>query len=208
MLSAMHFVARVAIDASESITTTITTTMATMHTVPHDSPRSQMISGMLALLIAAASNGAAAETADVIGHAIVRDDASLLINNQVVHLYGIYIPSTNRTCRGWINPVRCGSRAALALDFKTKGFIHCFEQYENSDGSIDATCWQDRTAFDAGVDLAAYLIERGWAMALPGAPFEYHAMERIARSRELGVWGWPVDSMTDGIYPKGSPQRR
>ena len=56
--------------------------------------------------------------------------------------------------------------------------------------------------------LAAYLIERGWAMALPGAPFEYHAIERIARSREVGVWGWPVDAITDDIYPEGSPRRR
>lgn len=130
------------------------------------------------------------------GHAIVRSDGSLLIKNRVVHLHGIYLPSTNRQCRAWISPVRCDERAVLALDFFVKGFIRCVERARNDDGSIQATCWRDRSSFDPGTDLAAYLIERGWALALPNAPFEYHAMERIARSRELGVWGWPVDSIT------------
>jgi endonuclease YncB( thermonuclease family) len=61
---------------------------------------------------------------------------------------------------------------------------------------VDATCYRDRSSFDPGTDLAAYLIERGWALARPEAPFEYHAMERIARSQEVGVWGWQVDSVT------------
>ena len=130
------------------------------------------------------------------GHAIVRDDGSLLIKNRVVHLSGIYVPSTNRQCRSWITPVRCDERAVLALDFFVKGFITCFEQVRNADGSVDATCYRDRSSFDPGTDLAAYLIERGWAVALPNAPFEYHAMERIARNREIGVWGWQVDAVT------------
>lgn len=133
------------------------------------------------------------------GHAIVRDDGSLLIKNRVVHLYGIYLPATNRQCRDWISPVRCDERGVLALDFFVKGFIRCVERADNADGSIQARCWRDRSSFDPGTDLAAYLIERGWALALPNAPFEYHAMERIARSRGLGVWGWPVDSVTSPV---------
>ncbi|WP_242475336.1 thermonuclease family protein [Thiohalocapsa halophila] len=142
--------------------------------------------------------GTAAKAADFDfeGHAIVRDDGSLLIGNRTVHLFGIYMPETNRQCRRWISPVRCAERGVLALDFITEGFIRCIERRRNADGSIQATCWKDRTSFDPGLDLAAYLIERGWALALPGAPFEYQAMERIARARERGVWGFPVDSIT------------
>jgi len=47
--------------------------------------------------------------------------------------------------------------------------------------------------FDEGEDLSAYLLENGWAVALPDAPFEYQTLEKIARSRQFGVWGFPVD---------------
>ncbi len=42
----------------------------------------------------------------------------------------------------------------------------------------------------AGPDLAAYLLRKGWAAALPGAPFEYQVLERIARTKGLGIWGF------------------
>ena len=29
--------------------------------------------------------------------------------------------------------------------------------------------------------------------ALPDAPFEYQTLEKIARTRQFGVWGTPVD---------------
>ncbi len=148
--------------------------------------------------------------ANLVGHAIVQDDASLLIKGQTVHLFGVYIPPTNRQCRAWISPLRCDSRAALDLDFKVSGFITCFPVSENDDGSLNATCYQDRTSFHQGTDLAAYLIERGWALALPDAPFEYQALEKIARNQGVGVWGYTIDSIERGdrpIYPLGRERR-
>lgn len=158
----------------------------------------------LLFVLTASDAGAARE---LVGHAIVRSDGSLLIKEKVVHLDGIYLPPTNRQCREWVRPVRCDSRAVLALDFKVKGFIHCFPQSRNADRSLNAVCYVDRTAFDPGEDLAAYLIERGWAIALPNAPFEYQALEKIALSRKVGVWGYAVDSFSDRIYRRdlGSP---
>jgi endonuclease YncB( thermonuclease family) len=148
--------------------------------------------------------------ATLVGHAIVGDDASLLIKGQTVHLFGVYIPPTNRQCRAWISPLRCDSRAALDLDFKVSGFITCFPVSENDDGSLNATCYQDRTSFHQGTDLAAYLIERGWALALPDAPFEYQALEKIARNQGVGVWGYTIDSIERGdrpVYPPGRGRR-
>jgi len=139
---------------------------------------------------------------ELVGHAIVRDDGSLLIRERVVRLDGIYLPPTNRQCRDWIRPVRCGSRTVLALDFKVKGFVHCFPQSENGDGSLNAVCYVNRTGFDPGEDLAAYLLERGWAVALPYAPFEYQAIEKIAMSQQVGVWGYTVDSITERPDPR------
>lgn len=143
------------------------------------------------------------QASELVGHAIVQSDASLLIKGEVIRLDGIYVPPTGRDCREWIQPVRCDSRAALALDFKVKGFIRCFPTAENDDGSINATCYVDRTSFDPGEDLAAYLIQRGLALALPDAPSEYHGLEKIARNQGVGVWGFTVDSFGREVFPPG-----
>jgi endonuclease YncB( thermonuclease family) len=79
--------------------------------------------------------------------------------------------------------VRCATHAVLALDFKIRGFVRCRPVYRNRDRSVTALC------HNRGVDLGAYLIERGWAVARPDGPFEYQVLERIARERRMGVWG-------------------
>ena len=122
-------------------------------------------------------------------YAIVQDDGALLISGYRVHLYGVYLADDSQQCRTSILPIRCAPRAALALDFKIQGFVRCYPQTENEDGSLNGICYVGRNSFRAGEDLGAYLIERGWALALPYAPFEYHALERIARHNNRGVWG-------------------
>jgi endonuclease YncB( thermonuclease family) len=160
---------------------------------------------LLLLLLLTACGAASAR--EIVGHAIVRSDGSLLIKERVIHLDGIYLPPTDRQCRDWIRPVRCDSRAVLALDFKVKGFIRCYTRSENEDGSLNAVCYVDRNSFNRGEDLAAYLLERGWAIALPQAPFEYHAIEKIAHSREVGVWGYQADSIGRRIYRRDIDRR-
>lgn len=126
--------------------------------------------------------------AEIKSYAIVQQDASLRVRGKTIRLYGIYIPPTNRTCRRFERPVKCASRAALALDFKIGAyFVNCKPKARNRDGSLIARCYVK------GEDLSAYLLERGWAMALPHAPFEYFALERIAERRGFGIWGFPVD---------------
>jgi endonuclease YncB( thermonuclease family) len=147
----------------------------------------------LAILCLALTGAAAAR--ELHSYALVRDDGSLSIENERVHLYGIHLPDAGRRCRTHITPVRCGPRAVLVLDAKIQGFVHCYPQTENVDGSLNAICYVDRGPFDEGEDLAAYLLKRGLALALPQAPFEYHALERIARQQHRGVWGFPVDRL-------------
>jgi hypothetical protein len=90
--------------------------------------------------------------AEFCSYAVVQDDASLVIQNKVVRLFGIYIPRPNR--------------AATALNFKIQGFVTCEEMGTYDDGSISAICWTRRS----GVDLGAYLIREGLALAGPDAP--------------------------------------
>ena len=152
-------------------------------------------SGWLLALVAALIPWTNSGAYEIDGLALVRDDGSLLINSQVIRLYGIYLPSTGRQCQTHIIPIRCADRTVLQLDFKVKGFVYCYPQTANSDGSLNAVCYVGRTFFEPGEDLGAHLVQNGWALATPEAPFEYQAMERIARTRELGVWGWPADSI-------------
>jgi endonuclease YncB( thermonuclease family) len=130
--------------------------------------------------------------------ALVQEDASLRIGNRTVRLHGIHIPSTDRTCDSRFRPVRCGSRAALALDLRVQGFVYCRYLGRYSDGSYSAVCEVDciRSSLYCREDLGAWLISQGWAVAAPGAPFDYVVRERIARTRGLGIWGFQADSIT------------
>lgn len=153
------------------------------------------LAGALAALLLGAP-AFAAGAREIVGIPIVEDDGSLSIKGQTIELYGIYLPQTERQCRRWERPVRCAPRSALALDFRVRGFVSCEPRGRSEAGRIQAICHVDRTGLSPGEDLAAYLIQRGWALALPGAPFEYHAMERIARTKQLGVWGTAVDAIS------------
>ena len=142
----------------------------------------------VALLVVATPSAA-----DFRSYAIVQDDASLVIQNKVVRLFGIYIPDHGQFCDTQLRPAFCGYRAATALNSKIQGFVTCEEMGFFEDGSISAICWTKRSSFSEGVDLGAYLIRQGLALAGPDAPFEYRALERIAENRGVGVWGFQVD---------------
>ncbi|MFC6519955.1 thermonuclease family protein [Undibacterium arcticum] len=116
---------------------------------------------------------------EISSFAFVQQDGSLKVAGYLIHLYGIYIPPTEQACYTFIRPVPCGTRTALALDFKISGdFVHCIPRATNPDGSITASCRSGNE------DLSAWMLQRGWAVTLPDAPVEYVTMERIAQSRD------------------------
>jgi endonuclease YncB( thermonuclease family) len=127
---------------------------------------------------------------EISSFAFVREDGSLEIAGHVIRLYGIYIPTTEHTCYTFERPPTCGTRASVALEFKIGGdFVHCLPRADNPDGSIIASCaWN-------GEDLSEWMLRQGWAVALPDAPFEYAAMEKIARTKGIGIWGIPIDTI-------------
>ena len=154
-------------------------------------PWSPMLAVAIALVLAICSDPVAAR--EISSSARVNEDGSLRISRKTIHLFGVHLPNLNRTCNTRKRPAYCGSRAAVALDFRINGFVRCELLEERDDGSYTGRCHVDSSHFDAGEDLSAYLLERGWAVALPDAPVEYQALEKIARSRQLGFWGIPVD---------------
>ena len=106
------------------------------------------------------------------------------------------MPSTGRGCRTDFSPPLCGNRSVRALKTKIRGFVSCDPQAELSDRSLSAVCYVDGSSIvDPPIDLGAWLIEQGLAVAAPGAPFEYQTLERIAQVNRRGVWGFQVDQI-------------
>lgn len=127
---------------------------------------------------------------EISSFAFVQQDGTLKVAGSLIHLYGIYVPPTDQTCYTFIRPVPCGTRASLALELKISGdFVHCNPTATHADGSVTARCVAGNT------DLSAWMLQQGWAVALPDAPFEYTALEKIAQSKGIGVWGIPVDTL-------------
>jgi endonuclease YncB( thermonuclease family) len=156
-----------------------------------------------AVLVFAAVVGfaAALHAAELHSYARVNEDGSLRVGNTLVHLYGIHIPGTGRSCQTYRSPPVCGSRAALALNFIIQGFVRCEIVGHDDYGDKIGWCRVDTTGHQPGTDLSAYLLEKGWAVALPIAGVEYKTLEDIARARGLGIWGTPADAVN------GSSQR-
>lgn len=135
-----------------------------------------------------------APAAEIVSYAIVQDDATLRVRGKTIRLFGIYVVDTRRACSEVFRPVRCKPRAAGALDSKIRGFVSCEPMARHPDGSLSAVCHvEEGSILDPPVDLGAWLIEQGLAVALPDAPFEYHTLEKIARVNRRGVWGFQVD---------------
>ncbi len=150
---------------------------------------------LILALLAPASSVPARAMNDIVGAAAVHADGTLRVGRHWIRLHGVYIPTTGKQCRTFLEPIYCGNRTAVALNFRIQGFVFCRPVSRNFDGSVNAFCSVDRTFHSDGEDLGAYLIARGLALAGPYAPFEYVALERIAQTRELGIWGFPADSI-------------
>jgi endonuclease YncB( thermonuclease family) len=137
-----------------------------------------------------------AGASDIVSYAIVRDDGSLRVQGRTIRLFGVYMPPTESGCRSDFRPPLCGNRSVRALKLKIRGFVRCAPQAKLADGSLSAVCYVDGNSItEPPVDLGAWLIEQGLAVAGPGAPFEYQTLERIAQVNRRGVWGFPVDQI-------------
>lgn len=153
-----------------------------------------MIKMLLALVIALGP--LAVMAADIVSYALVQDDATLRVRGKTIRLYGVYVADNRQFCATTFRPVQCKTRAAVALEAKIQGFVRCQPQLRHRDRSLSAVCYvEGHSITDPPVDLGAYLIRQGWAVALPDAPFAYHTFEKIARVNGRGVWGFQADQI-------------
>jgi endonuclease YncB( thermonuclease family) len=147
-----------------------------------------------AVLAVLAGGDPASAAAEIRSYAIVQDDGTLRVQGRTIRLYGVYMPDTAYGCRSDFSPPLCGDRAVRALKTLIRGFVRCLPQARLADRSISAVCYVDASSISQPpIDLGAQLINEGLALAAPGAPFEYQALERIAEANGRGVWGFQVD---------------
>ena len=146
--------------------------------------------GWLALALVLVMPGSLAAGARVLdGLAIVQHDGSLRVDGETVYLYGVYLPQFERTCTTIERPPRCGAPSVLVLNDLVDGFVQCQVVRQGRD-AVQGICTQPgRDLFGAREDLAATLVRQGWALAADDAPAQYRALEALAKSREVGLWG-------------------
>lgn len=141
-----------------------------------------------AALLAGLWLASVAHAGEIAGLAFVNDDATLSVHRRQIRLWGIHIPRGAEECTAYGRATDCGLAAARALKQKVEGFVHC-EDLGRADGLSLGRCRMAASGFERGLDLGAWLVEQGWAVALPEAPVEYQVLERIARDTGRGVWG-------------------
>ena len=157
--------------------------------------RLMLISSLWSVLVLQTLSPAPLYAREISSYAFINEDGSLRIKRKTIHLYGIHIPGTGKHCNTDLVPAFCGSRAAIALEFKIQGFVRCEIIEKNADGSLVGWCRVNASRLSEGEDLSAYLLERGWAVALADAPIEYLALEKIAYRRGIGIWGIQIDNL-------------
>lgn len=119
----------------------------------------------------------------VSGRVQVIDGDSLYVGGVEVRLYGVDAPEAKQTCD--IDGARwpCGRQATRALRRLTEGqVVACDERDRDNYGRVVAVCRLD------GVDVNAWLVENGWALAYRRHARAYVAAESVAESAKRGIW--------------------
>jgi endonuclease YncB( thermonuclease family) len=154
------------------------------------------------LLALALGFAAACTAAEPAGIPRVGDDATLSLDGQEFRLAGILVPQAAADCAAFALPPGCGAPAAPALRAKAQGLVRCTSV---EDDPRLARCLLDEPGWATGLDLAAWLVEQGWARALDDAPFEYHVLERLARQTGRGLWQGAGGALAPGFAAPGAP---
>ena len=117
------------------------------------------------------------------GRASVTDGDSLEIAGQRVRLHGIDAPEWKQRCQANGRQWRCGQAAAQALGKRIgRQSVTCTPRDRDRYGRIVAVCEA------GGIDLNAWMVAQGWALAYRRYSRAYVDEEQTAKAAKRGVW--------------------
>ena len=136
----------------------------------------------LALLICGATVAVSADQTQLTLD-LAADKADLLYQGKPVRLYGIHFPNQPGVCNETLNGCRDLGFEALFNWLAESGPVTCDVLSTTSNGTQVARCRQDQ------IDLGAWLIGHGYALADRRARRAYLRDEQSARGENAGLWG-------------------
>lgn len=131
----------------------------------------------------------------------VVDGGTLMIAGRPVRLHGITAPAEKETCelngQSWL----CGWEASNALAFIVgRHWVTCRQHAPAIGGPFVATCLAGNV-----LDLNAYMVRNGWAIADRQATPDYVSLEEMARREQRGLWRGKNHTPTQNVADKDTP---
>lgn len=135
---------------------------------------------LLALLLAAPGF---AHAEPITGRASVIDGDTIDIHGTRIRLHGIDAPESRQSCVVGGKRWRCGQRAAFALANKIgKRPVSCEPKDRDRYNRVVAVCRA------GGIDLNAWMVAEGWALAYRRYSADYMRQEGEASRAKVGIW--------------------
>ncbi len=123
------------------------------------------------------------EAQTIIGRATVVDGDTIKIRDKSIRLFGVDALESGQHCVADGKRQRCAQRAALALADKIGARnVACEKVDRDRYGRIVGVCHA------GGVNLNAWLVAEGWALAYRRYSRLYVEAEQIARFARKGIW--------------------
>ena len=117
------------------------------------------------------------------GIAKVIDGDTVKISGIRIRLFGIDSPEKGQICRKSDGEYNCGKQATAALSKKIFGSkIYCFKKDIDRYGRIVGICRLNE------IDLNAWMVRGGWALAYRRYTNKYTEEENLARNAKVGIW--------------------
>ncbi|KAB8333648.1 thermonuclease family protein [Scytonema tolypothrichoides VB-61278] len=130
--------------------------------------------------------------ADITGQASVIDGDTIEVHGKRIRFHGIDAPENGQLCQLKGKNYRCGQKAALALDdLIARKTVRCVEKDQDRYQRIVGEC------FAGQVNLNAWMVENGWALAYRQYSTAYVPQEDTARARKVGIWAGTFDNPWD-----------
>ena len=113
----------------------------------------------------------------------ITDGDTIRIGNTRIRLHGIDAPETKQTCIANGKVWRCGWEATNALaNIVGKHWVTCSKQDVDRYGRVVAVCRAGQ------IELGAWMVGNGWAVAYRRYSMDYVIDEEQARKASRGIW--------------------